>query len=83
MKRLRPRFTIGEKLKALGILVVVYFTSGALMTWVVEPRHPTLFRWCAFAATFLFLLLAAMGVSEFVKALWWRSGSRDRRRENS
>jgi predicted transporter len=82
MERPHPRFTIADTLKALGILVVVYFVLGALITWAVEPRYPTVFRWSAVAVTFVFLIFVLMGLSELLQALWWRSGSRDRRKKN-
>jgi hypothetical protein len=82
MKRLYPRFTIAEKLKGLGILVVVYLGLGALMTWAIEPRYPAIYRWTAYVATFVFLTLAWQALSEVVRALWRRSGSRDRRQRN-
>jgi len=83
MKRLLPRFTIAETLKSLGILIVVYFVLGALMTWAIEPLYPTVYRWSAFVATVVFLILGWQGLSELLHAAWWRSGSRDRRQKKS
>lgn len=77
------RYTIAQTLRALGVLVVAYFILGALLTWGIERRYPTLYRWSGNVTTFVFLLFVLMGTSEIVKGIWWRSGQRDRRGKNS
>lgn len=76
------RYTIAQTIRALGVLVVTCLILGALLTWGIEHRYPTFYRWTATVTTFLFFLFVLMGVSELVKAIWWRSGQRDRRRKN-